>query len=87
MLLGILQPPSAGGGQLSLSIEPELSREDLSLPAGEEIEDDAVVGKHVAVTVGKDETIEGMEDRLVQMMREICQMETKVAEVARKLVR
>ena len=86
MLLGLLQPPSASAGQLNSRPGHGLPLGNhLSLPAGEKIEDGPVVGEHMAAR-RKDEQIEEMEDRLAQMMREIRQMEEKVAEVAKKLV-
>jgi hypothetical protein len=59
------------------------SEEDLLLPAGETIEEDGAVEEQVAV--GKDDRIEEMEERLARMMREICDMEERVAEVAGRL--
>jgi hypothetical protein len=91
MSLGVLQPPNARGGpSTSLSFSRELSSGEESLrPPGEDIEEDGnMVEAQATASEKNDESrlrFEEMEEKLSQMMRNICKMEERVAEVAEML--
>jgi hypothetical protein len=91
MSLGVLQPPNARGGpSTNLSFSRELSSGEESLrPPGEDIEEDGnMVEAQATASEKNDESrlrFEEMEEKLSQMMRNICKMEERVAEVAEML--
>lgn len=85
MSLGLLN--ANGRPSTNLSFSRELSSgEGLSLHTGEEIQGDGIVEGRVVARKKDDDGIEEMEERLAWMMREISEMEERVAEVARMLV-
>lgn len=85
MSLGLLN--ANGRPSTNLSFSRELSSgEGLSLHTGEEIQEDGIVEGRVVARKKDDDGIEEMEERLAWMMREISEMEERVAEVARMLV-
>lgn len=86
MLLGLRNTSGRLGPSTSLSFSRELSEEASSLPVVDEAEEhepteEPMVGRK------KDDKFEEMENRLALMVREICEMEERVAEVAGMLVR
>jgi hypothetical protein len=90
MLLGVLQRPNARGGpSTSLSFSREFSSgEELLQPAGEDFEEDGDVEVQATASEKNDEStlrFEEMEEKLAQMMRNICEMEERVAAVAEML--